>query len=222
MALTSTKPAWLYVQGIAKSLGDLPPEHAIHVLARTYGLALSLSAGPAILSTVLSQRSLVSKRKIMLRLLGRNLGVTGFPFIITLALSGGFLQSRLAQASGSTPTRASTHTGDRRSRIVSNFLSAYLALALLQRGTFRTPKVKPLPGNTFPLTLPDNTTSISRGLSPTWDLTFILLVRALDAWTQKLLPNLVLPANDVDGRALKVAVVGGRVDAALFWAASSR
>lgn len=69
------------------------PSHPVKVALRTYSLSLSLSLGPALLPIALTlinrSSSLQTRLGAFKRVLGREAGLTGFPFAITVAVCGG-------------------------------------------------------------------------------------------------------------------------------------
>lgn len=199
----------------AQTLRYLPPDHAIVVLARTYILSLSLSLGPAIVSILASKRSLVGVKKAIGRLIVRHLSWAGFPFSITLALAGRYLPHFLLRLDGH---HTQTHTSTE--GLVGSFATSYIAMALLQHGRRNHCSKGLADTSILPLTVPQTFSSRKEALSPTWDLTLIILVRALDTWVQRGI-KAVTDKGELEDDAKKDKLTGN-VDAAMFWVASSR
>jgi hypothetical protein len=172
--------------------------HPAQVAIRTYSLSLLFSLGPALLPVALDfithSPSLKTRSSQLLR---RELGFTGFPFAITLAVGGGVAFKHLWEAvdvhhiymqddrevlavpSGSTPRRRAvfslaTHvfsltpnSTPSQRTFLSNVLSSAIALFLLQRI--------------------QQSKSGSHRPSPTFELTLLFAFRAADAVMQHFL-----------------------------------
>lgn len=189
-------------------LPNLPPAHPLRALLRTYVLAAALSLGPALLSLLGPKKNIN-----VVRLLRRQLGPTGFPFALTLAATGGLLPQLVRRNGG-----RSNH-GTFTPEFASTLVTSYIAMALLQTGR-RKPRAR-MPSHIIPYTIPEDPTLTKSGLSSTWDITLIFVVRALDSWLQRIISKRQrLQENDEDAPSQEVT--SGRLDAALFWAASSR
>jgi hypothetical protein len=189
-------------------LPRLPPGHPLRALFRTYVLALSLSLGPALLSLLGSKKNVN-----VVRLLRRHLGPTGFPFALTLAATGCLLP-QLVRRDDNRPQYRIYST-----RYLYTLVTSYVAMALLQKG-HRKPRAQAT-SDILPYTIPEDSTLTKSGLSSTWDITLIFLVRAIDSWCQRIVSR----RQQVEEKNTDVQsqeVVSGRVDAAMFWAASSR
>jgi hypothetical protein len=188
----------------------------LRALLRVYGVALSLSVGPAFLSILASKKAIHAKWELLARLLRRQLSATGFPFAMTLALSGDFFPQIPQNLYGKNARRA--RPSDEARAFVSTVLTSYVGMALLQRGSRRP---RPFTGNTvIPYTVPNDTTLVKSGLSPTWDITLIFFVRAFDSWCQRMISRRRNRVKDEGGPSR--ASISGNLDAVLFWAASSR
>jgi hypothetical protein len=209
-------PVQLY-HDIQQRIQKLPPNHAFRVLVRVYGLAVSLSIGPALLSIVGSSKNIRAKWTLISRLLRRHLGVTGFPFTVALALSGGTLPQLIQQhLNGSSP-----HTLLRineRTSFTLNAVSSYLAMTLLQ-SSFRR-RTTASPGRDMSLVVYKDMSPVKGEISPTWDITLIFLVRAMDSWSQRALSR--LRRGEADTGSFTKEMMSGRLDAGLFWIASWR
>jgi hypothetical protein len=188
---------WLY-----KLRSGLPsdPSHPLQIALRTYALSLTFSLAPSLGPLIIS-RTLKGRLPVKgLRLEGfrRELGVNGFAFAITLAVAGGAtlqhfwrtLEEANAQIPGlsqaalssetNTPARsdvckrtvqqfktwtATLDLSPLQKTFISNLLSTSIAIILLQ-GRNR-PRSIPAAGNA--------------PISPTFDLSLVLVVRAADA-----------------------------------------
>jgi len=207
------------LQGHIHAYIALPADHPAKIGSRTYGLALLLSLGPALLPFAVEAVVLARARKGvdhvrvekvlagLARLLRRELGPFGFASAITIAVAGGsFL--RHASKNLEKPPVLSLQNGDAnfdaagaslqsrfedvRSRLwcywtslpdiqqafLSNALASAVAIVLLQWKTFPG---RPSGVPELPLTLPIDDIPKHKGISPTLNLTLVLLVRALDS-----------------------------------------
>jgi hypothetical protein len=188
----------------------------LRALFRVYGVALSLTVAPAFLSILSSKKANHAKWELLARLLRRQFSATGFPFAMILALSGDFFPQILQDLYGKKSRQG--RPSDEARAFMSTALTSYVGMALLQRGSRRP---RPFAGSTvIPYTVPNDTTLVKSGMSPTWDITLIFFVRAFDAWCQRIISR---HRNRVNGEAgPSPASRSGSMDAALFWAASSR
>jgi hypothetical protein len=207
---------------------SLPNDHSFHIIVRTYPLALSLSLGPAILSIATSPTARLKDLKQILR---RELGVTAFPFAITVALGGGSAlrtlwkrweleQNEASNARQGKPNGAPGFLARLKpwhKTFISNALASLLAISLLQSRSrsVKTRKVH------IPWTVPiSETRNTKGGQTPvTLDLTLLVLVRAFDALVQGLIFK---PTGDETKqekrRRLRITT---KLDALAFWASSA-
>ncbi|KAI0275061.1 hypothetical protein BC834DRAFT_814581 [Gloeopeniophorella convolvens] len=224
---------------MAKELKDalltLPNDHPLQIAVRTYSLALSLSLGPAILSLVASPKARSKGLPHSLKaILQRELHVTGFPFAITVALGGGsalralWKRAERRKREGSPEgdedadpghlTRLLEHLKPWHKSFICNALASLLAITLLQsrRRSAQTRKAH------IPWTVPiaqTRKTELGR-MSASLDLTLLVLVRAFDALTQRLVFN---RAGDETKQARKRRhSITTKLDALAFWASSAR
>ena len=199
---------------------SLPNDHPLHIVIRTYPLALSLSLGPAILS--LASPS-TARSKGLISILRRELGVTGFSFAITVALGGGSalrtLWKRLEQKQDETSVRGNcvSRLKPWHKTFVCNALASLAAISLLQsrRRSAQTRTVH------IPWTVPIAQTPKTEGgrMSLTLDLTLLVLVRAFDALVQGLVFK---RAGDETKQARKRRLaITTKLDALAFWASSA-
>jgi hypothetical protein len=217
--------ALLDVRGLFLSL---PSDHPLHIVIRAYPLALSLSLGPAILSFAASPSARSKDLKSILR---RELGVTGFPFAITVALAGGsalrVLWKRLEQRQdatlsvrGSNAVRVPGFLARLKQwhkTFICNALASFVAISLLQsrHRSAQTRKAH------IPWTVPIARTHKTEGgrMSETLDLTLLVLVRAFDALVQGLVFK---RAGDESKQARKRRLsITTKLDALAFWASSA-
>ncbi|KAI0257144.1 hypothetical protein BJV78DRAFT_1116126 [Lactifluus subvellereus] len=196
---------------------SLPNDHPLHIVIRTYPLALSLSLGPAILSLA------TTRSKGLKSILRRELGVTGFSFAITVALGGGSalrtLWKRLEQKQDETSVRGNLvpRLKSWHKTFVCNALASLVAISLLQspRRSAQTRKAH------IPWTVPIAQTRKTEGgrTSLTLDLTLLVLVRAFDALVQGLVFK---RAGDETKQARKRRLaITTKLDALAFWASSA-
>lgn len=164
------------------------PTHPAQISLRTYALALCLSLGPSVVplltsplfSSKVPTKSFLSSLK---RILARELHVTGFAFSLTLAVGGGAAITALWDALDSQnkdqfdhipiPRRlvkVSSRLSAIQKAFISNIISSSCGLILLQNGRLRAQRLR----HTSRLKMP----------SPTLELTLLLLVRAIDVFTQ--------------------------------------
>ncbi|KAG1825935.1 uncharacterized protein BJ212DRAFT_1260134 [Suillus subaureus] len=87
-----------------KNLWPDDPSHPAKVAIRTYSLSLSLSLGPVLLPVALTlvnrSSSLETRLGSFRRVLRREVGLTGFPFAITVAVCGGIALKHFWEAVG--------------------------------------------------------------------------------------------------------------------------
>ncbi|KAG1864205.1 hypothetical protein DFJ58DRAFT_205263 [Suillus subalutaceus] len=87
-----------------KNLWPDDPSHPVKVALRTYFLSLSLSLGPVLLPVALTlvnrSSSLETRLGSFRRVLRREVGLTGFPFAITVAVCGGITLKHFWEAIG--------------------------------------------------------------------------------------------------------------------------
>jgi hypothetical protein len=213
----------------------LPTDHPAKVSSRTYGLALLLSLGPALLPFVAKIAGLVKAGKDvdrkrvekavdgLGRLLRRELGPFGFAFTTTTAVAGGlFLQNLLENLEKSTglsrqnrdPMKATlgrrlTSLSNVQRAFLANSLASSMAILLLQwRRTPRRPSGVP----ELPLTLPIDDTPKRNGSSPTLNLTLTLFVRALDSVVYGVLQDELL--RKLEGKGREVIAGGTKAEEA--------
>ena len=218
------------LRDIKHSFLSLPNDHPLHIVIRTYPLALSLSLGPTLLSFASSPRTRLKDLNSILR---RELSVTAFPFAITAALAGSSvlrrLWNRLDQRNfESVRGRGGDPNGGFKSLVrlkpwqksfVCNLLASLAAITLLQprRRPTHVRKVH------IPLTVPisHGTPQAERGgrMSATLDLTLLVLVRALDALVQGLVFKRTGDEKKQE-RKRRLSIVT-KLDALTFWASSA-
>jgi hypothetical protein len=204
---------------------SLPNDHSFRIIVRTYPLALSLSLGPAILSFATSPTASLKHLKQILR---RELGVTAFPFAITVALGGGsalrtlWKRLELEQDEASNARRGKPNGFLARLKpwhktFISNALASLVAISLLQSRSrsVKTRKVH------IPWTLPISETRNTKGgqTSVTLDLTLLVLVRAFDALVQ----GLVFKRTGDESKQARIRrlSITTKLDALAFWASSA-
>lgn len=97
-----SKTSWRNIN--PKNLWPDDPSHPVKVALRTYSLSLSLSLGPALLPVALTlvnrSSSLETRLGSFRRVLRREVGLTGFPFAITVAICGGIALKHLLEEIG--------------------------------------------------------------------------------------------------------------------------
>ncbi len=220
------------VRDVKDLILTLPNDHPLQIVIRTYPLALSLSLGPALLSFLASSRTRSSGLASGLKsILLRELGLTSFPFAITIAIGGGsglqFLWKRLERKW----TKAPRGNGEGNASgflarlkpwqrtFVCNALASLTAITLLQarRRPVQTRKVDISIPCTVPITQIRET---ERGrFSAMLDLTLLVLVRAFDALAQRIVFK---RAGDEKKQARKRRLsITTKLDALAFWASSA-
>jgi len=231
-----------------KTLWPDDPSHPWHIALRTYSLSLLLSLGPAVLPVAISlitrSPGLKTRSDRFRRALRRELGITGFPFAITVAVGGGAAFTAISKNNGARRLLAGSSASRRHAvsivakvcampsltplqkTFLSNVLSSAIALSLLQRIRQSKPE--------------------SHRPSPTFELTLLFACRAADAIIQHFLskertahsPNVsahhaqeltgpseqLLSASADDGHKAKELHQNTAewLDALLFWACSAR
>jgi hypothetical protein len=205
---------------------SLPNGHPLHIAIRTYPLALSLSLGPTLLSFATSPKTRVRDLKLILR---RELGVTAFPFAITVALGGGSVlrilwnhldQKKSKAVRGSDPDGIPSflvRLKPWQKSFVCNALASLVAITLLQS----RPRSLHIQKAHIPLTVPISQESKAEGgrVSPTLDLTILVLVRAFDALVQGHVFNRAGDEKKQE-RKRRLAITT-KLDALAFWASSA-
>jgi len=207
-------------------ISSLPNDHPLHVAIRTYPLALSLSLGPTLLSFISSQRA---RQNGLISFLRRELSTTAFPFAITVALAGGSalrtLWQRLDQRKVETAYISEPDAAPRlqarfkpwQKTFICNALASLAAISLLQRRrrSLNTQSIY------IPMTIPiSQGQKAERGrMSPTLDLTLLVLVRAFDALAQGLVFRRTGDEKKQE-RKRRLAITS-KLDALAFWASSA-
>jgi len=200
---SKTKAAW------ADYLPSLPddPTHPAQVILRTYALSLSLSLGPSMIpllaSLVSAKLPAKSSFTTLKRILKRDLRYDGFAFAITTAVGGGALIRHLWRLLDNPtfthkPVNAPKFLLDIADRIrmwsqllslsheqrtfLFHLVSSSLGVVLLQAGRARSLRLRISSSRGVP------TPNLS-GISPTLDLTILLVVRAIDSIVQSFILN---------------------------------
>ncbi|KAH8997306.1 hypothetical protein EDB92DRAFT_1792946 [Lactarius akahatsu] len=208
---------------------SLPNDHPLQIAIRTYPLALSLSLGPSLLSFLASSRTRTTGLASGLKsILLRELGITSFPFAITVAIGGGsglqFLWKHLERKWTKAP-RGSGESGflarlePWQKTFVCNVLASLTAIILLhaRRRPVQTQKVD-IP---IPCTVPiARAREPERGhFSATLDLTLLVLVRAFDALAQRIIFKRA--GNEKKQARKRRLSITTKLDALAFWASSA-
>ncbi|TFY71818.1 hypothetical protein EVG20_g1212, partial [Dentipellis fragilis] len=210
----------------------LPNTHPLQVALRTYSLALSLTLGPSLFSFISSPKARARGLHGLYSILRREFGVTGFSFAITAAIGGGSLLQHLcnqleddqilnSDAFTDRPRKwiqkLKAHLKSLDSETKTLFLHAFPALLAftLIRLRPRSIKEKSIILRMIPSSPNSN---VTRRTSASLELTLLLLVRAFDAWTQKMIYRHV-DHKDARNRRHKITT---RLDAFAFWASSAR
>ncbi|KAH9849754.1 hypothetical protein C2E23DRAFT_838328 [Lenzites betulinus] len=209
---------------LADFLHTLPDDHPLQIALRTYGLALSLALGPTLLSTVTSAKARAQGFERILQVVRRELGPTAFASSITVGIAGGAALRHLWEKWGSEKSPGAGEPKDVLSKVkvwlaslksshktfLSNVISSAFAIALLQSG-------------------PKHAKSVQGGRpSPTLDLSFLVLVRAMDSLVQLALfkPSEAserdLPEVVKQKRRAASTKWSVRLDALVFWACCAR
>lgn len=215
------------LRDVPHDLGDflhtLPDDHPLQIALRTYTLALSLALGPALLPFLTSPRARAQGFGRVVQILRRELGLNAFASAITVGVAGGAaIRYAWDKWDAETPAEGEPRDAlgkvkvwlaslkDSHKTFLSNVISSTFAIALLH---VRRRHAK--------------SASVGRP-SPTLDLSFLFLVRAMDSLTQfalfkpseaseKYLPEPVKQQR----RAIRNKWTT-RLDALVFWACSSR
>lgn len=216
------------VRDVPQDLGDflhtLPDDHPLQIALRTYTLALSLALGPALLPFVTSPKARAQGFGRVLQIVRRELGLSAFASAITVGVAGGAALRHLWEKwEAETPQQTGdpqdalgrakvwlASLRDSHKTFLSNVISSTLAVALLHS---RRRHAK--------------SAGVGRP-SPTLDLSFLFLVRAMDSLVQLALfkPSaeseryLPEPVKQ-EKRAARVKWTT-RLDALVFWACSAR
>ncbi|KAI0825127.1 hypothetical protein BC628DRAFT_1410532 [Trametes gibbosa] len=216
------------VRDVPHDLGDflhtLPDDHPLQVALRTYSLALSLALGPALLPFVTSPKARAQGFGRVLQVIRRELGLTAFASSITVGVAGGAALRHLWRKWESETLPKAGEPQDALGRVkvwlaslkdshktfLSNVISSTFTIALLHSGRKHVKSVE-----------------VGRP-SPTLDLSFLLLVRAMDSLVQLVL----FKPSEESERYLPDAVKrkrraasnkwSTRLDALVFWACSGR
>lgn len=252
--------AWL-----AKTIPTLPddPSHPAQIALRTYALALSLSFGPALIPFVASIASVKKSPKTSLdalrKVVRRELGYDGFAFSMVTCVAGAAslrylwtsVVNHVENVHNSTAEKDTGSLGRLVFRMrslgltpaqitfISNVISSSIAVILLQKGAARQGRAKKVDANA---------NSPAR-VSPTLDLTLLLVVRALDSVIQSMILRTTRPVSNSRETRSNTTTRNGvepllvqeklqreeakrvneerqqvtvRVDAILFWLCSSR
>lgn len=237
---------------LAPKFAKLPSNHPLQIAARTYTLSLSLSLAPAILPLLTSKTNISGKAARFAKILQNELGPTGFAFAMTMAIGGGVTLDGLWQGDSEEADEGSQeHTPLNKcieklrawwrrvafnpacKTFLSCSVSSLAAIFLLQsrRGSAHARRAN------FPFTIPlvRPTRSSSGRTSVTLDLTLMTLVRALDAILQGVFARRAkaqIDAQRTEGGTtttsyihdirVRTASMTDKLDALVFWAASSR
>lgn len=229
----------------------LPSDHPLLIAARTYALSLSLSLTPALMPILTSGKA-TKKRQRLFQLLKNESGPGGFAFAMTIAIAGSTCLERLSawvtsnqslstsdgqlSAHPETDRKSSTHlAGHSALRTFLTSLPPSLAAILIMHARRKSLEVSRA---NIPFTVPISRSfrTSSGRISVTLDLTLLLLIRSLDAVLQG--EFIVRAETHSNGSAttsssssskpsiheirVKVARMTDKLDALLFWAASSR
>ena len=219
------------VSDVTDLILSLPNDHPLQIVIRTYPLALSLSLGPALLSFLASSRFRSTGLASGLRsILLRELALTSFPFAITVAIGGGsglqFLWKRLERKWTKDPQGSGEGNTSRllaglepwQRTFACNALASLAAITLLQARHHSQIRKVDVP---FPCASPiAQTREIKRGrCSETLDLTLLVLVRAVDALSQRLVfKRAGYEKKQARKRRLSITT---KLDALAFWASSA-
>lgn len=234
----------LYIQ----RLFALPNDHPLWIAIRTYSLSLSLSLGPALIPLLTSRKSKAVLLARIVKILRKELNVTGFAFAMTVAVGGGaFLDGlwRWVVDKEREPLsnedlegllqRIKAYLCDMKvtplqRAVIVNSVSSLLAILLMHsRRTSYTRKAE------IPLTVSFSSPK-GKKTSPTLDLTLMLFVRAMDSAAQDIFirkanqqatPKGKQREGENDEEYLRnirkrVAVMTDKLDAVGFWMASAR
>jgi hypothetical protein len=229
------------------------PAHSVQIALRTYALAISLSLGPALLPFVAAASTRVGKRRLW-KVLKAYLAPTGFPFAVTLAVGGGAALERAIRAqqehieTDTLSSNVDSHNrwslqwkkrllsslSPERRTFLANLVTSFVGVFLLhfehRKRVIRhaRDRLKGIPdGMPIPFTVPS---------SPTFDLTLLLVVRAVDSVIQSAVfhrSNQIEPLEDDKSQNSSKEAweklqkekcrkrLTARIDALVFWACSS-
>ena len=173
---SSPSPSWkTTLATVIETIADVP-DHPVQIALRTYSLCLSLSLGPVLLPVIFAPavhpKSLRARARVFWCALSRELRPTGFASAITAAVGGGvalqrlwdFLERRYTHPPAWVHYISSKLTLCQRA-FLANVITSTLAVTLLRWRRRRRLGTA----------------------SPTWDLSLLFLVRALDASVQAFL-----------------------------------
>ncbi|KAH9937698.1 uncharacterized protein B0H18DRAFT_971843 [Fomitopsis serialis] len=235
---------------LGEYLHSIPNDHPLQIALRTYALSISLSLGPALVPFLTSERARRSGLTRLGKILGRELGVTGFAFAMTAGVGGGAVLrdvfDLLAEQGSPGTDEGDSICGPARAKAVgwlaslkeshrtflANVLSAAMAMTLFH--CRRPPPASAKASIAIPFTPPLSPSSSSKPTpfagrpSITLDLTLLLLVRAMDALAQVTIQKgcEVIEKNDsVHGKEAAMRrrrLLSMRLDALVFWASSAR
>lgn len=230
-----------------KKLASLDNGDPRAIAARTYGLSLSLSLGPSLVSFLARGHFSRKAYAKLSQLMKKELGINGFAFAMTVAVGGGatldvlwrrLLRDEAEEASGLWFRTVNMlkqciktalhrwHASPYQRAFICNALSALVAIELMQRGKRSNRAANQ--SSMIPLTVP--VPSSDRRISRTLDLTLLLLVRALDSCMQGFIQRRTHSSNipsEEEGKQTSeirttAASMTDKLDAMLFWIASAR
>lgn len=226
---------------LADYLHSIPDDHPVHISLRTYALSLSLSLGPALLPFLTSQKARSGGLKALRNVLQRELGLASFASSMTVGVGGGaalklfwdewserYAQKNHPSTEPESPllrwwqkfTTWLASLDDVHRNFISNIISSYLAIRLLQsrrRLSRSAPPRAPIPMTAL-------TTSTPAKPSFTLDLTLLFAVRAVDL----LVRSTLFPSpekvrwDQKDHIRKKRQDLTTKLDAFIFWASSAR
>ena len=232
-------PSWKATfAAVIEGISD-DPDHPLQIALRTYSLCLSLSLGPVLLPAIFAlavhPKKFTARASVFWRALSRELRPTGFASAITAAIGGGAALQRLWNFLERRDAHAWVHYINSKLSLcqrafLANVISSTFGVILLRWTRYRR----------------------LAAVSPTLDLSLLLLVRAFDTWTQAFLlrkargivaRRVRVPSrNDVASRLLPFTPpdtrlldkqsedlakewqnkVAMHLDALVFWASSAR
>ncbi|KAF5374898.1 hypothetical protein D9758_000277 [Tetrapyrgos nigripes] len=238
--------------------------HPTQVALRTYFLALTLSLGPSLLpfltALVSNKRSKRTGKTALVKVLYREFGLNGFAFATGIAVWGGSslrdLWARF-ESDIEKPENVDTNTGirawisylnskllPRQKTFFAYVIPSLICIWLLQAGrrpSNRLNRSEPEPVTLpIPYTLAPTPSSDKGRVSPTLDLTLLLVVRALDVVIQQFvmhrseavsysrLREQQLQSSETMEKQVQMEkarrrmTLTTRIDALLFWACSAR
>ncbi|KAG2159862.1 uncharacterized protein EDB93DRAFT_1244633 [Suillus bovinus] len=172
------------------------PGHLVKVALRTYSLSLSSSLGPALLPVVLTlvnpSSSLKTRLDSFRRVLKREVGLTGFPFAITIAVCGGIALKHFLEALGVHHVDKQDNPEVRQQPVVnSTFQRRATVLSLVTQAcsgiSNSTPSQKAFLSNVLSSTIALFLLQRTRQPFATLGLTLLFFCRATDAFMQHFL-----------------------------------